>query len=218
MSEINSLQEEIVTRLAPRSPMSIVQAHWTPQSKDRSHTIYFQHDGVRGPGFGNDNPAILAELAPVLEELCVTMEGAEFFISMIPDVGYSFARENIPHSIAIPPFGKAFAAIGAALIEQGVQNDCDIEINVSNEQSNRFSNLTPKHLKLSIYERVKTEFGRCDRQRLHLPISLDENGADCQAILAWYAGAKHGLIIWKWKRPDDVQVPDVSANNAKLIA
>ena len=200
----------------PRSPMSIVRAHWTPESK--SHTVYFRPDGVSGPGFGDDNPTILAELAPLLDVISISMEGTDFFISMIPEANYSFGRANIPDTIEVPAFGQAFAPIVSVLVDHQVQNDCDIEISVRTGKGGHFSDPTSPSLALSVYERMPAEFGRYERRRLFLPVSLDANSNECKSILDWYAGAAHGMVMWKWKRQTGVSEPQISSAHPKLIA
>lgn len=177
--------------------MSIVRAHWTPQA--HNHVIYFNQDGVRGPGFGNDNPAILAELAPLLQVIRVNMGMSDFFISMIPEENYSFGRACIPDYINVPKFIQAFKPIESLLIAQGVQNDCDIEINVETGRGGSIFSSNKPSLDLSIYERVPGEFGNYERRYLRLPVYLDVNGDACKSIMDWYAGAAHGMVSWKWK-------------------
>lgn len=201
---------------SPRSPMSVVRAHWTPESQ--GHIIYFRPREITGPGFGGDNPTVLAELMPLLEVIRASMEGTDFFISMIPEANYSFGSACIPDHIEVPAFAQAFAPIVSVLVAQGVQNDCDIEISVRTGRGGRFSDPTSPSMELSVYELIPAEFGRRNRQRLNLPISLDVNGAECKSILAWYAGAAHGMVSWKWKRTVEAQSAQVSVASPTLIA
>lgn len=199
-----------------RSPMSIVREHWIPNSKN--HPVYFSPEGVRGPGFGNDNPAILADLAPLLEIIQRRIAGTDFFISMIPEENYSFGRANIPKTIEVPAFGAAFAPIMEVLINQEVQNDCDIEISVRTGRGGHFGNPTHPSLELFVYERTPAEFGRYERRRLFLPVALDTDGDECKSILAWYSGAAHGMVSWTWKRQRRNQKSVIACTDTKLLA
>lgn len=200
----------------PRSPMSIVRAHWTPGSK--RHTIYFQPGSISGPGYGDDNPAILAELVPLLKVIEESMGGADFFVSMIPEADYSFANARIPDSMEVPAFGRAFEPIASVLAANGIENDCDIEISVRTGRGGNFGDSTTPCLELSVYERIPAESGKYERRRVYLPVSLDTNGNECKSILAWYSGATHGMVSWKWKRQLDVQSAEALATDLKPIA
>lgn len=196
--------------------MSIVRAHWTPQSQD--HTIYFRPDGVSGPGFGNDNPTILAELVPLLQVIKASMGEADFFISIIPEANHSFARARIGENIAVPDFGRAFAPIATVLAAHEIEHDCDIEIAVCTGRGMRLGGPSNPSLELSVYERVPDEFGRLSRCRLYLPVSLDASSSECKSILAWYAGAAHGVVSWTSKRTVDAQNVRIARATPSLIA
>lgn len=196
--------------------MSIVRAHWTPGSK--RHTIYFQPGSIRGPGYGGDNLAILAELVPLLTAIEESMGGADFFISMIPEADFSFASARIPESMEVPAFGRAFEPIVSVLAAKGIENDCDIEISVHTGRGGNFGDSKTPSLELSVYERIPAESGRYERRMVYLPVSLDKSGDGCKSILTWFSGAASGMVSWKWKRQLDVLSAGVLATDPTSIA
>lgn len=189
------------------SPMALVRRFTGNDEAARGAYIYFEQHEVRGPGFGQDIPALLAALDDVRQALVRQMAGMEFFISMIPEHYLHRTSTPVPDIDEVPDFGKAFKAIGNLLdASPDIKNQCDVQIEVNTGRQFCGSPKTP-YFRLSVIERIPAASGfgtearviDCNTLAGGRAISFDPSSDDAKAILRWYAGAANGLIQWTWR-------------------
>lgn len=189
------------------SPMFLVRELTDTSEEANRHVLYFETKGVTGPGFGNDNPQILAKSQPIHAALLEEMRGIEFFMSMIPlaDLhGERKAAPAIPSELRIPRFRAAFEPLRQALVAKDLGFDrIDMEISVDTGGV-RYGVVKPPTMRLSVIGRKSNaEPERINVERVWPGVSfrLDRESPDIRSILDWYSGAQHGCIILEVKRP-----------------
>lgn len=176
------------------SPMWVVREFMTPGTD--GHVVYFSSDGVRGPGFGLNQPKILSALLPINETVRFQMGGAKYFISMIPEERLSTSSTEIPEFQPVPDFAKYFQPIESVLISANVQHDCEVDLIIWTGRGVGYAESTKPSIRLNVIERGPDMQGRT----VDVPVHLSIDSEAVQDIFRWYFGAKHGLISWKWKR------------------
>lgn len=206
--------QQLATRtgIAPQeglvpSPMFLVRELTDTSEEANKHVLYFETKGVTGPGFGNDNPQILARAQPIHAALLEEMRGMVFFMSMIPLADLHGERKVapvIPRELRIPLFRAAFEPLRQALVAKDLGFDrIDMEISVDTGGV-RYGVLKRPTLVLSVIGRNSYEEPvRINVEKFWpgVSMSLDLESPDIRSILDWYCGAQHGCIILKVTRP-----------------